>query len=93
MTTKNKERLTNAVSGGVAAFCAVTANNPLELIRIRHQLLEKRNRKDDDVMKKGYWGLAKKILAEEGWKGICIFYFLFFGVSIDFYATYYILMR
>ncbi|KAJ3288484.1 hypothetical protein HK104_008159, partial [Borealophlyctis nickersoniae] len=64
----HKDHLVNGFSGGLAGLCAVCANNPLEVLRVRHQLLESRSRKDAELVKGGYWNLARSILGEEGWK-------------------------
>jgi hypothetical protein len=47
----------------VAALCA---NNPLEVMRIRHQLLEYRCEADRKIIKRGYWRLGLSILLNEG---------------------------
>lgn len=67
-SSSQKETAVNACSGGIAATCAICANNPLEILRIRTQLLESRNKKDAETIKAGYWKLARKILQEEGWQ-------------------------
>nr|KAJ3420457.1 Fe(2+) transporter [Polyrhizophydium stewartii] len=63
-----KENLVNSISGGLSATCAITANNPLEILRIRTQLLESRNKRDAEHIRGGYLRLAACILREEGWK-------------------------
>lgn len=65
----NKEHICNALSGGIAGFCSVTANNPLEMLRIRRQLLERKSKADAELMEKGYLFMAKQVLAKEGWRG------------------------
>ncbi len=62
-----KENIVNATSGGLAAFCAVCANNPLEVVRVRHQLLDLTNAKQKRSLNGGYIQLAKKIIANEGY--------------------------
>ncbi|KAK6096363.1 hypothetical protein MT418_003198 [Batrachochytrium dendrobatidis] len=64
-----KENIVNGISGGLAAICAITANNPLEILRIRTQLLESRNKKDAESIRRGYVQLASSIFHEEGWRG------------------------
>ncbi|KAI8916153.1 mitochondrial carrier domain-containing protein [Gorgonomyces haynaldii] len=68
-TTPHKETIVNMLSGGLAATCAIIANNPLEILRIRTQLLESKNKKDMESIKQGYIRLASNILREEGWHG------------------------
>ncbi|KAJ8324400.1 hypothetical protein O5D80_006659 [Batrachochytrium dendrobatidis] len=63
-----KENIVNGISGGLAAICAITANNPLEILRIRTQLLESRNKKDAESIRRGYVQLASSIFHEEGWR-------------------------
>jgi Mitochondrial carrier protein len=63
-----KEHITNSLAGGLAATCSVCANNPLEIIRIRTQLLESASKKDAESLKGGYWKLAGTIFKEEGWR-------------------------
>ncbi|KAI8919621.1 mitochondrial carrier domain-containing protein [Entophlyctis helioformis] len=65
----HKETLVNGVSGGLASACAIMANNPLEVLRIRTQLLDAGNRKDAEHLKRGYLQLGLSILREEGWSG------------------------
>jgi hypothetical protein len=60
------EVLATAVSGAIAGICAVCANNPLEFMRIRLQLLESRSKKDAETIKRGYWRLGLSILQKEG---------------------------
>ena len=63
-----KEHLVNAASGGLAAFCAVSANNPLEVLRIRLQLLDSTDPRQKATLNSGYIPLFKQILTEEGWR-------------------------
>ncbi|KAI8897509.1 mitochondrial carrier domain-containing protein [Globomyces pollinis-pini] len=63
-----KEQWINALSAGIAGICSVSSNNPLEVLRIRTQLLESGSKKDADMIKGGYFQLARMILREEGWK-------------------------
>ncbi|TPX76784.1 hypothetical protein CcCBS67573_g01928 [Chytriomyces confervae] len=42
------------------------ANNPLEVMRIRLQLLECRNKNDAEIIRKGYWHLGFQIFKHEG---------------------------
>ncbi|KAJ3023046.1 hypothetical protein HKX48_004528 [Thoreauomyces humboldtii] len=60
---------TNALSGGLAGLAAVTSNNPFEIVRIRHQLLDSTSAADARIMKEGYSGLARKVWREEGLRG------------------------
>ena len=52
---------------GISAICAITANNPLEILRIRTQLLESTSKLDAEVIRGGYLRLASSIWKEEGW--------------------------
>ena len=63
-----KDHVVNALSGGVAALCAVTANNPIEVIRVRTQLLDTSRPGAQATLSGGYISLAKTILKKEGWK-------------------------
>jgi hypothetical protein len=62
-----KEQYVNALSAGIAGVCAVASNNPLEILRIRTQLLESHSKKDALIIKEGYVKLALSIWKEEGW--------------------------
>jgi hypothetical protein len=62
-----KEQYVNALSAAFAGFCAVASNNPLEILRIRTQLLESGSKKDAQIIKGGYFSLASSIWKEEGW--------------------------
>ncbi|KAI9204210.1 mitochondrial carrier domain-containing protein [Polychytrium aggregatum] len=66
----HKDNVVNGISGGMASLCAVTANNPLEVIRIRTQLLEKRNKKDAESLRKGFLQLGLQIWRHDGWRGM-----------------------
>jgi hypothetical protein len=63
-----KEQIVNAASGGLSAACAVSANNPLEVLRIRLQLLNCANPRHGQFIKEGYIPLFVKMYKEEGWK-------------------------
>lgn len=63
-----KDTLINAVSGGFAATCAVSANNPLEVLRIRLQLLDSTHPAHKARLNQGYVPLAKRMICEEGWR-------------------------
>lgn len=63
-----RDHLVNALSGGIAALCAVTANNPIEVIRVRTQLLDTSHPTGQATLSGGYLSLAKTILQKEGWK-------------------------
>lgn len=63
-----KESLSNSLSGGFAATWSVFANNPLEILRVRTQLLDSSNKGDAERIKNGYWKLGLSILKEEGWR-------------------------
>ncbi|KAI8821728.1 mitochondrial carrier domain-containing protein [Fimicolochytrium jonesii] len=69
VSPQTHDHLTNALSGGLAGLSAVTANNPLEILRIRHQLLDRTAPADAECMRRGYWFLAKSIWTQEGWGG------------------------
>ena len=45
----------------------MVSNNPLEILRIRTQLLESKSKKDAEAIRGGYFRLAGSILREEGW--------------------------
>jgi hypothetical protein len=62
-----KEQYVNALSAGIAGICAVASNNPLEILRIRTQLLESNSKKDAQIIRGGYFSLASSIYKEEGW--------------------------
>jgi hypothetical protein len=67
-----KEQIVNGFCGGLASFCAISANNPLEVLRIRLQLLDTSNKRHKEYIsntKNIYWTIAKKIIKEEGWRG------------------------
>ncbi|KAI8843854.1 mitochondrial carrier domain-containing protein [Chytriomyces cf. hyalinus JEL632] len=66
LDVKNSESLVVPLSGGIAGFCALCANNPLEVMRIRLQLLECRNKNDAEIIRKGYWHLGFQIFKHEG---------------------------
>ncbi|KAI8616310.1 mitochondrial carrier domain-containing protein [Chytriomyces sp. MP71] len=63
---KDSERLVVPMSGALAGFCALCANNPLEVMRVRLQLLESRNKNDAESIRKGYWHLGLQIMRNEG---------------------------
>jgi hypothetical protein len=63
-----KEQIVNAASGGLSAACAVSANNPLEVLRIRLQLLNCTNPRQCQFIKEGYIPLFIKMYKEEGWR-------------------------
>ncbi|KAI9014721.1 mitochondrial carrier domain-containing protein [Gaertneriomyces semiglobifer] len=63
---QNREHVINALSGGVAGFSSVCANNPFEILRIRQQLLDPKCTTDAEIMKRGYWHLARTIYQQEG---------------------------
>eukprot|EP00842_Homolaphlyctis_polyrhiza_P004995 jgi/Hompol1/5497/HPOL_000199-RA len=63
-----KENMVNGLSGGLASICAIAANNPLEILRIRTQLLESQNKRDAECIRKGYLSFAATIWKEEGWR-------------------------
>jgi hypothetical protein len=65
----HKQNIVNALSGGIAAFCAVSANNPLEVVRVRHQLLDTLDTKQKQTLEGGYLPIIKRIYREEGWRG------------------------
>jgi solute carrier family 25 folate transporter 32 len=53
---------------GISSTCAITSNNPLEILRIRTQLLESNSKKDAEAIRGGYLRLAQTIWREEGWR-------------------------
>lgn len=63
-----KEQIVNAAAGGLSAACAVSANNPLEVLRVRMQLLNCANPRHGQFVKEGYVPLFIKMYKEEGWK-------------------------
>ena len=63
-----KETLVNIGSAGFASTLATIFNNPLEIMRIRTQLLESKSRCDNVDIRGGYLRLGAKILREEGWR-------------------------
>ncbi|KAJ3062292.1 hypothetical protein HDU99_005268 [Rhizoclosmatium hyalinum] len=63
---KNSENLAIPLSGAIAGVCALTANNPLEVMRVRMQVMESRNKQDAEVIKRGYWYLGLQIYRKEG---------------------------
>ena len=63
-----KESLINALSGGLSAACAVSANNPLEVLRIRLQLLNCDHPAQIQSIKGGYIPLFIKMYKDEGWR-------------------------
>lgn len=65
-SSKSAETATAAFSGGLAGVSAVCFNNPLEVMRVRIQLLEKRSKKDAESIKAGYLWLARRIMETEG---------------------------
>ncbi|KND03029.1 uncharacterized protein SPPG_02099 [Spizellomyces punctatus DAOM BR117] len=65
----NRDHIVNGISGGFAGLCAVCANNPFEILRIRHQLLDRSCPADAEVIRRGYWYLAKSIYLKEGLAG------------------------
>ena len=77
-----KENIVNGISGGLAAICAISANNPIEVLRIRTQVADSKNKKDLDIIKGGYWRLASSIVEKEGWRGNTNPYFVIFCVSL-----------
>ena len=82
-----KEMWVNGLSGGLAATCAVCANNPLEILRIRTQLLEAKNKKDLESIRGGYWKLGLTILREEGWHGIVVNLAFYRGLRVRLVVT------
>ena len=69
MSSGTRENISNALSGGTAALTAILVNQPLEMMRIRSQLLEKASRRDSELILLGYKNLGKKLWREEGWRG------------------------
>ncbi|KAJ3074878.1 Fe(2+) transporter [Podochytrium sp. JEL0797] len=63
---ENSEALAVPLSGGIAGFCALCANNPLEVMRVRLQVLESRNKQDAETIRRGYWHLGLQIYRREG---------------------------
>lgn len=63
-----RDHLVNAMSGGIAALCAVASNNPIEVIRVRTQLLDSSRPNGQAALNGGYVSLAKEILRKEGWR-------------------------
>ncbi|KAI8849109.1 mitochondrial carrier domain-containing protein [Chytridium lagenaria] len=60
------DRTATAMSGGMAGIAAVVVNNPLEVMRVRHQLLECRSPADAETIRRGYLRLGLSILRQEG---------------------------
>ncbi|KAJ3210058.1 hypothetical protein HDU67_005695 [Dinochytrium kinnereticum] len=60
------DRTSVALSGGIAGVTAVVVNNPLEVMRVRHQLLESRSPADAETIRQGYIKLGLSILRREG---------------------------
>lgn len=69
------------LSGGLAATCSVISNNPLEILRIRTQLLDATSKKDVESLKGGYFKLGSTIFREEGWKAF------YRGLNIRLFTT------
>ncbi|KAJ3167921.1 hypothetical protein HDU88_001868 [Geranomyces variabilis] len=61
--------LSNAICGGLAGLMAVTSNNPLEVLRVRQQLLDKSSAVDAEIMRRGYMCLARTMWRTEGIRG------------------------
>ncbi|KAI9333301.1 mitochondrial carrier domain-containing protein [Obelidium mucronatum] len=70
LNSDNVDALVTPVSGGIAGFCAICANNPLEVMRVRLQVLESRNKQDAETIRRGYWQLGLSIYKKEGPRGI-----------------------
>ncbi|KAJ3140441.1 hypothetical protein HK100_009639 [Physocladia obscura] len=60
------ESISIPMSGAIAGFSALCANNPLEVMRVRMQLLESRCKNDSEAIKRGYWKLGLQIFRTEG---------------------------
>ncbi|KAJ1553225.1 hypothetical protein HK405_008559 [Cladochytrium tenue] len=65
-STTVADALAAAASGAVAGAGAAIASNPMEVLRVRHQLLERRSRRDAEVLRGGYVQLAGRIWRAEG---------------------------
>ncbi|KAI9099950.1 mitochondrial carrier domain-containing protein [Phlyctochytrium arcticum] len=61
-----QDYIVNSMSGGFAGMCSVCANNPLEILRVRQQLLDKSCPSDRILIQKGYWSLVQSIYQREG---------------------------
>ncbi len=65
-TLSYEEYLITAGSGALGSLCATTITNPLDVIRIRQQLLDRENPKDLKSLNQGYLNFAKTLLKERG---------------------------
>ncbi|KAI8803072.1 mitochondrial carrier domain-containing protein [Cladochytrium replicatum] len=56
--------LSYSSSGAVAALAATSLSNPLDLVRVRYQLLESGSKE----LQGGYWRFARTVVQKEGWR-------------------------
>jgi hypothetical protein len=66
--TAGKKLAVHVISGGIAATLAICSNNPLEVLRIRTQLLESKSKLDAETISGGYYKMGLRILRQEGWR-------------------------